>query len=248
MIERINNSYLNPDEAVARIQEILERGQPVRGEEVAMQNGRTCLRDFVPLNLHGKSYGRLWLHFDVTERKRIEQERQAAFYTRSLIEVSLDPLVTIGPDGKITDVNKATEEATGVTRENLIGTDFSAYFTDPAEANRGYRKVLSDGEVRDYALTIRHISGRTMDVLYNATVYHDEAGQLLGVFAAARDVTERKRAEAELRKHQLHLEELVKQRTSELEQAAEDLARSPTKTWSSSPPWSRTTSRSRCGR
>ena len=123
-------------------------------------------------------------------------------------------------------MNKATEEATGVAREQLIGTDFSAYFTDPAEASRGYRKVLSEGEVRDYALTIRHVSGRTMDVLYNATVYHDEAGQLAGVFAAARDVTARKRAEAELMKYQLHLEELVKQRTSELEQAAEELARS----------------------
>ena len=73
---------------------------------------------------------------------------------------------------------------------------------------------------------IRHVSGRTMDVLYNATVYHDEAGQLQGVFAAARDVTERKRAEAELKKYQLHLEELVEQRTSELEQAAKDFARS----------------------
>jgi two-component system, chemotaxis family, CheB/CheR fusion protein len=163
---------------------------------------------------------------DITERIRLEQHRRAAFYTRSLIEVSLDPLVTIGPDGKVTDVNKATEEATGAPRERLIGTDFAVYFTDPAEASRGYRKVLSDGEVRDYALTIRHVSGRTMDVLYNASVYHDEAGQLLGVFAAARDVTERKRAEAELKKHQLHLEALVEERTAELQKVAEDLARS----------------------
>jgi PAS domain S-box-containing protein len=134
--------------------------------------------------------------------------------------------VTIGPDGKIADVNKATEAATGIPRERLIGTDFSAYFTDPAAASRGYRKVFSDGEVRDYALTIRHVSGRTIDVLYSATVYHDEAGRLLGVFAAARDVTERKRAEAELKKHQLHLEELVAQRTAALEQAVKDLTRS----------------------
>jgi PAS domain S-box-containing protein len=163
---------------------------------------------------------------DVTEQRRTEQHRQRAFYARSLIEVSLDPMVTIGPDGTITDVNKATEEATGIARERLIGTDFSTYFTDPAEASRSYRKVLAQGKVRDYPLTIRHASGRTMDVLYNATVYHDEAGQLLGVFAAARDVTERKRAEEELKKYQLNLEHIVEQRTSELEQAAEDLARS----------------------
>ena len=226
MIEKIKQAYRHPDEAVARIREIVDRGQPVKGEELAMQDGGTSLRDFVPLNVQGTSYGRLWLHIDITEHKRAERDRQAAFYTRNLIEVSLDPLVTIGPDGKITDVNQATEEATGVAREQLIGTDFSAYFTDPAEASRGYRKVLSEGEVRDYPLTLRHVSGRTMDVLYNATVYHDEAGQLLGVFAAARDVTEHNRAEAELKKYRLHLEELVKQRTAELEQAAEELARS----------------------
>ena len=160
---------------------------------------------------------------DVTERKRAERDRRAAFYTRSLIEVSLDPLVMIGPDGKITDVNKATEEATGVARERLVGTDFSACFTDPAEASRGYRKVLSEGEIRDYALTIRHVSGRTTDVLYSAAVYHDEAGKPLGVFAAARDVTERKRAEAELARHREHLEELVKERTARLEAANSQL-------------------------
>ena len=226
-----NVSMLVPPDRMSEIAEIVERIK--RGESITALETERVRKDgrriHVSLSLSpmrdaaGQIVGVSTIARDVTERKRMEQDRQAAFYTRSLIEVSLDPLVTIGPDGKITDVNKATEEATGVAREQLIGTDFSAYFTDPAEASRGYRKVLSEGEVRDYALTIRHVSGRTMDVLYNATVYHDEAGQLLGVFAAARDVTERKRAEAELKKHQLHLEELVKQRTAELEQAAEEL-------------------------
>jgi len=73
MVEKIKNAYLHPDEAVARIRAILDRGQPVRGEEVVMRDGQTCLRDFVPLNLQGKSYGRLWLHFDITDRKRAEE-------------------------------------------------------------------------------------------------------------------------------------------------------------------------------
>jgi PAS domain S-box-containing protein len=133
---------------------------------------------------------------DLTERQRMEEElRTASLYARSLIEASLDPLVTISPQGKITDVNRATELATGLTRAQLIGSDFSGYFTEPDQARAGYQRVIAAGEVRDYALTIRHVSGRTMDVLYNATVYRNEAGQVQGVFAAARDITELKAAQ-----------------------------------------------------
>jgi PAS domain S-box-containing protein len=119
----------------------------------------------------------------------------AAMYARSLIEASLDPLVAISPEGKITDVNKATEQVTGVTREYLIGSDFCDYFTNADKAREGYQKVLLLGMVKDYPLTIRHSSGYTTDVLYNAAVYRNEKGEVQGVFAAARDITERKAAE-----------------------------------------------------
>ena len=143
---------------------------------------------------------------DVTERKRLEEERRAAsLYARGLLEASVDPLVTISPEGKITDVNQATEEATGVSRRELIGSDFSRYFTEPDRADEGYHRVLAEGLVRDYPLTIRHAAGQTIDVLYNATVYRNHAGELQGVFAAARDVTQRKRAEEELRHYREHL-------------------------------------------
>jgi len=138
---------------------------------------------------------------DITEKKRAEEnQRAAALYARSLIEASLDPLVTINPAGKITDVNRMTEEVTGIGRERLIDTDFADYFTEPDKARAGYQEVLARGYVRDYPLTIRHRTGRTTDVLYNASVYRNEAGELQGVFAAARDVTERKRAELALRR------------------------------------------------
>jgi PAS domain S-box-containing protein len=127
-----------------------------------------------------------------------EQLRGAYCYARSLIEASLDPLVTINAQGQITDVNKATEAVTGVPRQQLIGSDFSRYFTDPQKAQEGYQQVLAEGLVRDYPLTIRHAAGETADVLYNATVYRNEAGQVEGVFAAARDITERKKAEKAL--------------------------------------------------
>lgn len=124
--------------------------------------------------------------------RRLAQE--ASQYSRSLIEASLDPLVTISPEGKITDVNEATMKVTGVSREKLIGTDFSNYFTEPQKARDGYQQVFSKGFVTDYPLTLRHASGRLVDVLYNATVYRDAAGKVLGVFAAARDVTAQKQA------------------------------------------------------
>jgi PAS domain S-box-containing protein len=179
-------------------------------------------------------------HLEQRVRERTAQVRQASLYARSLIEASLDPLVTISPAGKVTDVNRATELATGLTRDQLIGTDFSDYFTEPQRAREGYQKVIAEGEVRDYPLTLRHASGRTIDVLYNATVYRNEAGEIQGVFAAARDITERKRTEQELGQYRQHLEDLVRQRTAELEtsnrqlqeeiaerkRVAEDLARS----------------------
>jgi len=124
--------------------------------------------------------------------------KQASQYARSLLEASLDPLVTISPDGKITDVNDGSIKATGVAREKLIGTDFSDYFTEPDKAREGYLQVFAKGSVIDYPLTIRHCSGRLTDVLYNASVYKDVRGKVLGVFAAARDITARKQAEAAL--------------------------------------------------
>ena len=138
---------------------------------------------------------------DTSERKRAGEElRLAALYVRGLIEASLDSLVTIGSDGKITDVNRATELVTGVSREPLIGSDFSDYFTEPEKAREGYQRAFSQGAVENYPLTIRHTSGRTTDVLYNASVYKNEAGEVQGVFVAARDITERKQAEEELRR------------------------------------------------
>src|SRR5512133_146418 len=118
-----------------------------------------------------------------------DEQRQASQYARSLLEASLDPLVTISPNGKITDVNEATIKVTGVLRDELIGTDFSNYFTEPEKAREGYQQVFAKGYVTDYPLTIRHKDGMLTDVLYNASVYKDTNGNVIGVFAAARDVT-----------------------------------------------------------
>jgi PAS domain S-box-containing protein len=144
----------------------------------------------------GRAIGYLLMSTDITEKKQAEEKlRYASAYARSLIDVSLDPLVTISPEGKITDVNEATSKITGLPREQLIGTDFSEYFTEPENARKGYEQVFSKGFVTDYALTIRQRDGRLTHVVYNASVYRDEKGKVLGVFAAARDITAQKEAE-----------------------------------------------------
>jgi PAS domain S-box-containing protein len=111
----------------------------------------------------------------------------AAQYARSLIEAGLDPLVTISPEGRINDVNNATVKITGVPREGLIGTDFSQYFTDPDKAHEGYAQAFARGSLTDYPLTLLHQDGTLTDVLYNASVYRDFNGKILGVLAVARD-------------------------------------------------------------
>ena len=129
-----------------------------------------------------------------------------------MIEASLDPLVTIGPDGKINDVNSSTEAVTGYHRDELIGTDFSDYFTEPEKARSGYKQVFREGLVRDYPLEIKHKDGYITPVLYNATVYKDKSGEVIGVFAAAHDITEIKQAEEQL-----------KETINELERSNEEL-------------------------
>ncbi len=135
---------------------------------------------------------------NVTSRKKAEDNlRQAGAYNRSLIEASLDPLVTINPDGKITDVNTAAEMATGRPRKSLIGTDFSDYFTEPAKARSVYERVFREGKVMDYPLELLHRNGLVTPVLYNASVYRDESGDVAGIFAAARDITDLKKTSEE---------------------------------------------------
>jgi PAS domain S-box-containing protein len=113
-------------------------------------------------------------------------------YARSLIEASLDPLVTINTDGKITDMNAALANITGISREQLTGSDFFDYFTEPKNAREVYKEVFAKGSVADSPLTICHRNGKLTDVLFNGSVYKDDGGNVLGVVIVARDVTAQK--------------------------------------------------------
>jgi PAS domain S-box-containing protein len=175
----------------------------------------TALRDD-----EGAIIGYLLIGTDNTARKQIEEERKQLdqrlrdqqFYTRSLFESNIDALITTDPRGIITDVNKQMEALTGSTRDELIGSPFKNYFTDPERAEAGINLVLSEKKVPNYELTVRARDGRKTVVSYNATTFYDRDRRLQGVFAAARDVTERSR-----------LEEQVRRRTVEVEAANKEL-------------------------
>ena len=130
-----------------------------------------------------------------------------------MIEAALDPLVTISPQGRITDVNEATVKATGMPRHKLVGTDFCGYFTDPDKANRLYQLVFGRGTATDYPLTLRHRDGTLTEVRYNASLYRDAGGHVLGVFAAARNMTKQMHANREAAEHRAGQQE----RLAELE-------------------------------
>jgi PAS domain S-box-containing protein len=158
--------------------------------------------------------GYLLIGTDNTARKQVEAEqmlldqrlRDQQFYTRSLIESNIDALMTTDPRGIITDVNQQMEELTGCTRDELIGAPFKNYFTDPDSAETAIMRVLGGNKVTDYELTARARDGKETVVSYNATTFHDRDRKLKGVFAAARDVTERKRFEHTLQENNLELE------------------------------------------
>jgi PAS domain S-box-containing protein len=113
-------------------------------------------------------------------------------YSLSLIEASLDPLITLNTEGKITDMNEALVNITGVKREKLTGTDFFNYFTEPQKAREVYQEVFANGSVADLPLTLRHKNGKLTDVLFNGSVYKDDQGNVLGIVIVARDVTAQK--------------------------------------------------------
>jgi PAS domain S-box-containing protein len=171
----------------------------------------TALRD-----AHNAIIGYLLIGTDNTVRKQVEAEqkildqrlRDYQFYTRSLIESNIDAIMTTDPSGIVTDVNKQMELLTGCTRDELIGAPFKNYFTDPERAEAGIKLVLSERKVTDYELTARARDGKETVVSYNATTFYDRDRRLQGVFAAARDVTERKR-----------LDQVLQEKNAELGQA-----------------------------
>src|SRR5580658_4708098 len=175
--------------------------------------------------------GYLLIGTDNTARKQVEEERMKLdqrlrdqhFYTRSLIESNIDALMTCDPRGIITDINKQTETLTGCTRDELIGAPFKNHFTDAARAEAGINRVLSEGKVTNYELTARSRDGALTVVSYNASTFHDRDRNLLGVIAAARDVTELKRFERTMAQKNVELEDASRMKSEFLANMSHEL-------------------------
>lgn len=179
------------------------------GSRLSAMVSVTSLRDSAEVII-----GYLLIGTDNTARKQEEATqalldqrlRDQQFYTRSLIESNIDALMMTNPQGIISDVNKQMMALTGRTRDELIGAPCRNFFTDPARADAAIKRVLSENKVSDYELTVRAYDGTETVVSYNAATFHDRDRKLQGVFAAARDVTERKRFERTLEEKNVELE------------------------------------------
>jgi len=226
----------DPQEVIARAEELsLELGTPITpGFEALVFKASRGIEDIYELTYirkdgsrfpavvsvtalrddQGAIIGYLLIGTDNTARKQIEAEqkqlsqrlRDHQFYTRSLFESNIDAIMTTDPSGIITDVNKQMEVLTGCTRDELIGAPFKDYFTDPDRAEMSIKQVLREKKVTNYELTARARDGKETVVSFNATTFYDRYRKLQGVFAAARDVTERKRLDQVLQEKNVELE------------------------------------------
>ena len=147
---------------------------------------------------------------DVTDQRRLEEKlRESENYNRGLIESSVDALVTVNPDLTITDVNEQMVRLTGYTREDLVGSPFKDYFTEPARASAGVRQTLDEGSVTNYELVLKSRTGKRTVVSFNAGTFKDTTGRIAGILAAARDITAQKRLEDQLRDQQTYNRSLI---------------------------------------
>lgn len=150
------------------------------------------------------------INLELTDTK----EKLESDYARSLIEASLDPLITISTEGKITDMNEALTTITGKSREFLYNTDFENYFTEPKKARQIYQEVFKKGFIKNFPLVL--IDGELVDVLFNGATYKDPSGKVLGAVVVARVVTEQKRIQNEL---------LIAKETAESERKSAEAAK-----------------------
>src|SRR5437899_11047619 len=176
-----------------------------KGKETVVSYNATTFYD-----QSGKLQGVFAAARDITEQKKLEQQlREQQAYNRGLIESSVDGLITVDPAGVISDVNEQMCRMTGYSRAELIGSTFTGYFTEPERAKEGVKQTFMAGMVTEYEITLKSKTRRLLQVSFNASVFRDPVGNVRGIFASARDITDRVRLEEKLREQQIYLRGLI---------------------------------------
>ncbi len=205
--------FTDPKRAEDGIRRVLRDGKVTNYELTARGPGTETVVSYNASTFYdrdGNLQGVFAAARDVTEHKLLEQQlRDSEKYNRGLIEASIDGLVTVDPDGFVSDVNERMCDMTGYTREELVGTPFADYFSEPERARQGVAKTFGEGFVTEYALTLVSRTRRQLQVSFNASVFEGEDGQIRGIFASARDITDRVRLEDQLREQQTYLRGLI---------------------------------------
>ncbi len=214
MLKKIKDGYQHPDEAIARIKEVVDRGQPVTGEELAMHGGGTCLRDFVPLNIDGKSYGRLWIHTDITERDRAEKtlrERQSETVFATLADLVPQMVWMCTPDGLNIYFNQRWVEYTGLSLDESYGRGWNTPFhpDDKQAAWAAWNHAVQTGEEYRVESRLQAADGTYRWFLMRGAPLRNAAGEIIRWFGTCTDIEELKQAEQTLLIEQRKLTETV---------------------------------------
>src|SRR3989441_4244309 len=197
------NYFTEPDRAEQGIRLVLHEGRVTNYELTALaRDGRMTVVSYNASTFRdagGRLQGVFAAARDITEQKKLEQQlRESESYNRGLIEASVDGLVTVDPSGTISDVNEQMARMSGYTREELIGTPFADYFVDSDRSTAGVHETFENGVVTDYVLTLARQNGKHLRVSFNASVFKDPSGDVKGIFASARDITEQARLQSQL--------------------------------------------------
>jgi PAS domain S-box-containing protein len=206
--------FAEPERAAAGVKKTLNEGYVTNYElTFRSRHRRRILVSFnasVFKDTDGNVRGIFAVARDVTEQRRLEEKlRESENYNRGLIESSVDALVTVSPDLSITDVNEQMVKLTGYSREELVGSAFKDYFTEPTRAGDGVRQTLQDGSVTNYELVLKSRAGKRTVVSFNAGTFKDTSGRIAGILAAAREITAQKRLEEQLRDQQNYNRSLI---------------------------------------
>jgi PAS domain S-box-containing protein len=206
--------FTDPARAEEGIRQVLQQGKVTNYELTARsKTGREMVVSYNATTFNdqaGKLQGVFAAARDITEQKKLEERlREQQSYNRGLIESSVDGLITVDALGTISDVNEQMCRMTGYGRSELIGSPFTDYFTEPERATAGVKQTFETGVVTEYALTLISRTRRLLQVSFNASVFRDPLGNVRGIFASARDITDRVRLEERLREQQNYLRGLI---------------------------------------